>query len=91
VVTKTWIEAVAEAYAHIGAARMQLIDSDDQIIAGHIRAAEAELRNALRALRRDPLWAIREISELLERQLPQGVENAARHIVECIEEFGRVD
>ena len=43
---------VAEAHAHIGAATMQMIASDDQIITEHIRAAEVLLRAALRT----PSW-----------------------------------
>ena len=43
---------VAEAHAHLGAATMQMIASDDQIIAEHVRAAEVLLRAALRT----PSW-----------------------------------
>ena len=39
--------------------------------------------------RRNMECAIREIRECLERQLPQGIQNAARHIAMCLEEFGR--
>jgi len=42
--------AVDEAVGHIGAARMQLIDSDDQIIAQHIRDAEVLLSVVFRAM-----------------------------------------
>lgn len=38
---------------------------------------------------RDTERAIREVCEMLERQLPQGIENAARHIVSCIDDLGR--
>ena len=38
---------------------------------------------------RDLEAAVREVRECLERQLPQGLDNAARHIVACIEEWGR--
>jgi hypothetical protein len=38
---------------------------------------------------RDPELALKEITECLERQLPQGVENAARHVLACLDEFGR--
>lgn len=33
------LKLVEEVYSHIGAAEMQLIPSDDQIIADHIRSA----------------------------------------------------
>jgi hypothetical protein len=50
---------------------------------------------ALHAWRRLPPrnieLAIKEIVELLNRQLPQGSENAARHIALCLDEFGRED
>jgi len=36
----TALELVADAMGHLGAARMQIVDSDDQIIAGHVRDAE---------------------------------------------------
>jgi len=42
-------EEIKEAYAHIGAAGAQMIDSDDQIIAGHIQDAKPHLEIAFRA------------------------------------------
>ncbi|MCP4640626.1 MAG: hypothetical protein GY851_09345 [bacterium] len=45
-------DAVEDALGHVGAARMQTIETDDQIIAGHIRDAEVLLGNAFRAINR---------------------------------------
>jgi len=39
-----------EAYGHLGAALNQSIDSDDQIIIGHIRDAQSEIKSALDSL-----------------------------------------
>jgi hypothetical protein len=44
------LELVSEAYAHLRTAQMQTIESDDQIIANHVRDAETLLRAALRVL-----------------------------------------
>ena len=38
---------------------------------------------------RDVGRLIEELEELLERQMPQGISNAARHIAACIEDLGR--
>jgi hypothetical protein len=46
-VTEHIKQHILEAYAHIGAALVQSIPTDDQIIAGHIRDAHAELKAAL--------------------------------------------
>jgi hypothetical protein len=43
----------------------------------------------MRPPKRDTARAVDEIAETLTRQLPQGIDNAARHIAACLEDYGR--
>lgn len=40
----TATKAISEAKAHLGAAIMQMVDTDDQIICDHVKAAHELLR-----------------------------------------------
>lgn len=40
-------------------------------------------------IRIDRERAVKEVAEMIERQLPQGIDNVARHIVTCIDMFGK--
>ena len=42
---------IEDAYGHVAAANIQMIPSDDQIIAGHVQSAETTIKQALKLLR----------------------------------------
>lgn len=84
------------------AARLMLEDGDDRDalrLAELVKALDAWLTNggflpqewadAHRKPKRDDAQAVHDVVEILEGQLPQGNENAARHIVACLDALGR--